>query len=361
MADDGAKCAGVERLRPAGHLDVSEPVHGEGRLVGLRPVASEDVGVSREGVPQRSYTELAVLEDFGVAERDFGTGVAVDREPDSTGNVLPEVDDRASRWRGDYVGDPELLDAADGRRSLWNQAVGDGCEFDHLSPCRVVEARRCPVGFGETRIEAFAIVEAGRQDRSVCSAPLDVGADRDHAIGVAEHELCDRADVGSVDLAYATAEAEATAIPAFGDGDTDAVPPLTDRIADVDALVAETFLIARPTRRKNMVVHRSAVEFGDVDAERCDVQFGADESGFDAELSAEADWALRGPGQVRCDGCCCEVGDRVRGAHPLIAPAVSPATILRLKNMNMISGGMVMSRTSMNSRFHWVLNWPRKL
>ena len=88
----------------------------------------------------------------------------------------------------------------------------------------------------------------------------------------------DRSDVGTVDLAYTTTEAEATAIPAFGDGDADAVLPLADRVADVDALVAETLLVARPTRREDMVVHCRAVEFGDVDAERGDTQFGADES-----------------------------------------------------------------------------------
>ena len=38
-----------------------------------------------------------------------------------------------------------------------------------------------------------------------------------------------------------------------------------------------------------------------------------------------------------------------------------PATILRLKKMNMISGGMVTSRMSANSRLYWVLNWLWKL
>ena len=44
-----------------------------------------------------------------------------------------------------------------------------------------------------------------------------------------------------------------------------------------------------------------------------------------------------------------------------MAPEVMPATICRLKNMNMISGGMVISRMSMNSRLYWVLNWLWKL
>ena len=38
-----------------------------------------------------------------------------------------------------------------------------------------------------------------------------------------------------------------------------------------------------------------------------------------------------------------------------------PDTIWRWKKMNMISGGMVISRTSVNSRFHCVLNWLWKL
>ena len=60
--------------------------------------------------------------------------VAVDREADSTGYVLAEVEDRASSGSGDHVGDRELLDAANGRRSLWNQTVGDGFELNRLGP-----------------------------------------------------------------------------------------------------------------------------------------------------------------------------------------------------------------------------------
>jgi hypothetical protein len=42
------------------------------------------------------------------------------------------------------------------------------------------------------------------------------------------------------------------------------------------------------------------------------------------------------------------------GAQPFTAPEVSPSTICRLKKMYMISGGIVMSRMSVNSRFHEV-------
>ena len=47
--------------------------------------------------------------------------------------------------------------------------------------------------------------------------------------------------------------------------------------------------------------------------------------------------------------------------YPFTAPAVSPSTILRLKNMNMISGGIVISRMSANSRWYEVANWLWKL
>ena len=40
--------------------------------------------------------------------------------------------------------------------------------------------------------------------------------------------------------------------------------------------------------------------------------------------------------------------------QPLTAPLVMPATICRLKKMYMTSGGIVISRMSMNSRFHWL-------
>ena len=49
------------------------------------------------------------------------------------------------------------------------------------------------------------------------------------------------------------------------------------------------------------------------------------------------------------------------GGQPLTAPAVMPDTILRLKKMNMISGGIVTSTMSMKSRLYCVLNWLGKL
>ena len=44
-----------------------------------------------------------------------------------------------------------------------------------------------------------------------------------------------------------------------------------------------------------------------------------------------------------------------------MAPEVMPATIWRLKKMYMISGGIVMSRMSVKSRFHDVWYWLWKL
>ncbi len=41
--------------------------------------------------------------------------------------------------------------------------------------------------------------------------------------------------------------------------------------------------------------------------------------------------------------------------YPFTAPAVIPSTILRLKNMNMISGGIVIRRMSAKSRLYCVL------
>ena len=71
----------------------------------------------------------------------------------------------------------------------------------------------------------------------------------------------------------------------------------------------------------------------------------------------DADQAVRILRSKIGDGChaCPSEG------QPLTAPAVTPSTILRLKKMNISSGGMVMRRTSMNSRFHCESNWFWKL
>ncbi len=58
-----------------------------------------------------------------------------------------------------------------------------------------------------------------------------------------------------------------------------------------------------------------------------------------------------------------EGGGRGPARHdqPLTEPAVVPDTICRWKKMNRTSGGMVISSTSANSRFHCVVNWLWKL
>src|SRR5690349_21176231 len=43
--------------------------------------------------------------------------------------------------------------------------------------------------------------------------------------------------------------------------------------------------------------------------------------------------------------------------QPFTAPAVMPETICRWKNINMISGGIVIITTSANSKFHCELHW----
>ncbi len=107
-------------------------------------------------------------------------------------------------------------------------------------------------------------------------------------------------------------------------------------------------------------MHTVTVEFSDVDAERRDPQLGADEARAGGELTAKLNWAFGLTTETRRDG----YGRRglcISTVHAFTAPAVSPATILRLKNMNMIRGGIVMRSTSMNSKFHCVLNWLWKL
>ena len=49
------------------------------------------------------------------------------------------------------------------------------------------------------------------------------------------------------------------------------------------------------------------------------------------------------------------------GGQPLTEPAVMPETIWRWKNMKRISGGIVTSRMSMNSRLNELLYWLWKL
>src|SRR5690242_12226455 len=73
------------------------------------------------------------------------------------------------------------------------------------------------------------------------------------------------------------------------------------------------------------------------------------------------------PGSVAGEHCPSRTHAEIRlrsaskGAQPLTAPDVIPATICRLKNRNMISGGIVISRMFMNSRLYCVEYWLEKL
>ncbi len=132
--------------------------------------------------------------------------------------------------------------------------------------------------------------------------------------------------------------------------DDDGVIVVPAEVADEVAVHARAILLADMRVRRKHYEALGITPDSSVDHEAVEEYYAA----------SAADDTFRGPGQVipRHTATQEEPSGRL---HPLIAPDVMPATIWRLKNRNMISGGIVISRMFMNSRLYWVLNWLWKL
>ena len=114
--DDRPDVLGVELARPAVDLDIAEAVEGEARLPRLVVTAAQRVAVRGRRVAQRAGAELAVLEDFGVTQRDRRAGRSPrTRDAQPADEVLAEVDDRPAARRCRDRNRRDFLDAANRR------------------------------------------------------------------------------------------------------------------------------------------------------------------------------------------------------------------------------------------------------
>lgn len=101
--DFGDDVFGVEGAGPAGDLGVAEAVKG---VVGgplLDTLTGEGVGVGGFRDPQRTHPELAVLEHFGVPQRDGGAFWALHCDAEASDQVLAEVEQQLAGRRGAHL------------------------------------------------------------------------------------------------------------------------------------------------------------------------------------------------------------------------------------------------------------------
>src|SRR5262245_12475621 len=71
-------------------------MEGEARLPGFDAVAAQRVLAGGPGEPKRSRGQLAILEDFGMAERNRLTGRAANGQAQTSDEVLTEVENRVT-------------------------------------------------------------------------------------------------------------------------------------------------------------------------------------------------------------------------------------------------------------------------
>src|SRR5205085_8768517 len=100
MTDYSANIVFLQDTRPAFYFCIAKAMEGEARLPGLHSIASQCVAVGSLRGPQRSRTQLAILEDLGVTQGDCLPRLPPDGYTEPSDKVLTEINDSTARWRG---------------------------------------------------------------------------------------------------------------------------------------------------------------------------------------------------------------------------------------------------------------------
>ncbi len=251
----------LQVARPAVHLGVAVAVDREARLPRLRSPATEVVDVGGRGGAERACVELTVLQHLRVPQHDGAAGRPVDRDPQATRVVLPEVEQEAvvalrrDRHRVQFV------DRADRGAEGRDQDRGiRGARRDRRPP-GVGGARGGPAVHQEPGVELLALVEAGPEDRRGRRDPRVVGADHDRlAVDGRDLELHERRLVGAVEVGRPAVEPELAAPPSVAEPCADHVVAGRQVPGDVERRVPEAVLVARPPGRQCFIADAASVD-----------------------------------------------------------------------------------------------------
>ena len=284
LSGDGCR---VQRARPALDRRVPEAVERELRRPLLVALACQHVRVRRLRQPQRARAELAVLEDLGMAERDDSALGTVHPDPQSSDQVLSEVEQRDARRGGG-----DLLDrdgAGDTYRRSGPRRSHDRVPHRDRFPGVVVEAGVVPAGLYEPGVVVLAGVDARGEGRRV-GGPAPPGAGRERlagAVGVRDVQSDRDLERSVPDPTGLVMEAVALPVPAGRESDPECVVACLQEAGDVRGVVQDTQVVRGPARLEDLVVDVDPADRDLVDAVRRGVEARGDGRRAQGELGAE--------------------------------------------------------------------------
>src|SRR5205807_307847 len=208
VADHSTDIVGLQSAGPAFHLGIAESMEGEAWLPGLQPVAPQRVAIDGLRQAQRPRTQLAVLEDFRMAQGDRLSHFPADGQAEPTYEVLAEVNNGTPARRC-CDGDRRDQFGAPNRRPGWCDERGKlSIELSHTGPIVVIIPGRRPARSLQTGIVRLTIIDVAGQNGCLCGTPGLVGDDTlACAVRVVDLELGQQREPVAIDVAAPTIEA----------------------------------------------------------------------------------------------------------------------------------------------------------
>src|SRR5690349_3184779 len=94
MADHRADSPKLQLPRPVLYFSISKSMKGKTWFPGLDSIAAQYVRVGRFGSTQRSDSQLAVFQNFGMPQRNPVASGPPDGQAQSANQVLTKIEDR---------------------------------------------------------------------------------------------------------------------------------------------------------------------------------------------------------------------------------------------------------------------------
>ena len=142
VADHRADIVGLQSTRPALYPRITKAMEGEERFPRLHSIASQRVAVGSLRGPQRSRTQLAILENLSMAQGNCLPRLPLDGYAETTNKVLTEINDGTARRRGGDGNGRDQFNAAYRWPARCNQRCKVPDERSHTNPIVVAPTDR---------------------------------------------------------------------------------------------------------------------------------------------------------------------------------------------------------------------------
>ncbi|KAJ9149004.1 hypothetical protein NKR23_g4684 [Pleurostoma richardsiae] len=272
-------------------------VCGEMKKVGGEHELAIDSSICRFRLTQGPRCHFSMFEDFGMGQPDCVARSTLRTYANPSHEVLAKIKDPLLAGASPGFDAFDLLNTAYGRpigRSE-NLCVEQG-SYDRM-PGVIIEACRRPARRISAIVVGFAIVDF-RPDHSTDAAlSLVISCDRlGRSVFVGDDELSDDAERVAPDIASPPEEAEPTREPSLAYVRAEHVYADFEVFRNIEGLIWQFVMVARPTRRKHMVTDALAINLSLVNAVGGNVEPCSVNRRWHMELPAKKERLMR---QVR--------------------------------------------------------------